>query len=949
MATFSRPGSRRRRATAALMAILLLTGGTTAATQTLGTSQAFAASQGPAIQITSAGTTLGSIYRSDGTQVYCLELFRMFDMGSAEPVLATTASLPGGTGGFYSADLGMNGPVTASQPAVTGSLLNQLRFVLGKYGITADNEQAAAVQLAVWSIRGIGADAGYQQILDLFRTTTVSAGYAHVMANADAMIAEAATWDGASTSAPASPYITIGATPYTGTVHVDAGTTSLTITNGIFTANGAATYAWPDGAAAGTSLQFEGRPTLDDESWDRYYRVTINGSYRYEAIGAMELADGTGIQQDTGWTPGEVRSGDFDAVYLDPDTLWAPALSTQVPSMFVAEGSTFSDTVTFFANDQVGSGIWRWQYNSAGTARYAPITATGTLFGPFLSDPALNPSGAPPVGAPVVGTVRVTTDSGRDHSQPQTYQVETDLVSEEAGYYSWVWTIDAAEQAASVVQPSGGQPSIPVDYYFTDGFGQASEGQITPSNIRFSTELSDTSVVIGDAFTDDVHVRLTHGGWLQDETGARTTFTLRGTAYLTAERPTQQPAAPADAEVLTTVFVTTNAPQQTVTSEAMTIPLTTRAGFVTVQWCLLDEDQTEPARGKATQWCDDFGAESETAQILRPEVTTQAQPEGTVKGDISDTAIVSGALPSNAITEVEFTAYLKPEAGAPKYDENWEVIIDAEGEPVLWTEDEVTDPASVCLAQPVGTTTRVPVSELGGAQSPPIRAGSAGTVYWVERLIITPPEGDGIVVHEGECGLPNETTLVVTPVVTTRANHEAVVGQEISDIAIIAGPLSDRPEISYELVFEAFHRADGTTTGPNESLCTPDTKVWESTESTPVDGPGEYMSEKWQTAGQHVGEILWVEMLTLVEETDEGATRSVVHRGACGAADEITRVIAPPVPVPPLAVTGGSFLPMLIVGGMGVLLLAAGVAVMVVRRRRLVAEISPRSHDTVSD
>ena len=50
-----------------------------------------------------------------------------------------------------------------------------------------------------------------------------------------------------------------------------------------------------------------------------------------------------------------------------------------------------------------------------------PVKAKVTAYGPYLSDPALNPSSEAPVGAPVAARGTFTTDPARDQSSPQTY------------------------------------------------------------------------------------------------------------------------------------------------------------------------------------------------------------------------------------------------------------------------------------------------------------------------------------------------------------------------------------------------------------------------------------------------------------------------------------------------------------------------------------------------
>lgn len=912
----------RRVGALALAGGVLLSGGLVSDALFAPAAQAY--TPGPGINL-GGGNMIGAFNHADGSLVYCVEMGKPIVLdGTINPAMGAISTLPAYSIGSFMIDGQTFG--SASVPAVSGVTLSHINYIVSKWGQTADSNQAAAVQIAIWQLRAPGATGSYGSILSAMQ------GFAGagVVALANQMTVEALNANTAS-SAPASPYFT-ETSPYAGFVNAAAGTTQLTLENAIFTDTGTNTITFPAPLTGPAQVPFIGLPPADLDSWDRFYTIALNGKYEVFVSGDSILYGNTGgaAEQGTVRGDGTPLAGDFDAVYIDPDTIWSPALTTQVPSVFVAEGEAFSDTVTFSVTE--GSNPWREAILADGSKLFAPIKAKGKLYGPFLSDPALNPSATPPVGAPVAATAEVKTDTA---TGPGTYPVSSG-VSREAGYYSWVWNIDFNDQLASVNAPANtGESSLPVQYFFTDGFGQVSEGQITPSSIEFSTQLSTNKVVIGDSFTDDVSIYLKKGGWLQTD-GERTPFTLRGTAYTTDQKPSQQETAPADAEILTTVFLDVNNPDETFTSELMSVPLASDDNYVTMQWCLLDEDQADSARGKAVEFCDDFGVPSETAKIVHPEVTTKAQPVGAVKGNIHDTAMITGGVPTTAKTEVDFTLYLKPEAGKPKYDENWKPVLDDAGKPVLWTAAEVSDPDAVCTAQPVAKTDRVPVIGIGNVDSPAVKAETEGTGYWVESLIITPEGGDEMVIHTGECGLPNETTKIEKPKVTTKAVTEAFPGDEIFDTAIVDGPLSDREEISYEVTFEAYHRADGETTKPDEKLCTVDTKVWESTKPTDVATSGEYESEKWKVSEKHLGEILWVETLTMVEESDEGESRTEMHRGECGEVNEITKVKAPTVINKVLAVTGGTS-SLAAIGGIGGLLLAAAGSMMVLAKRRRLA------------
>lgn len=366
--------------------------------------------------------------------------------------------------------------------------------------------------------------------------------------------------------------------------------------------------------------------------------------------------------------------------------------------------------------------------------------------------------------------------------------------------------------------------------------------------------------------------------------------------------------------MLQTTKLVVDTPGQKSTSDILSLPIDTKANYITVQWCVFDEDQPASSKGKFEETCDDYGVPAETAKVIRPKVTTQAQEVGAVKGDIKDVAKVEGGLPNTSKWDlaVDFTAFLKPEAGQPKYDENWKPVLDEAGQPVLWTEAEVTDPKAVCAAQPVARTEKVAVTKLGDVTSPSVKAQTAGTVYWVEKLVVTPKGGgDEIVMHEGECGLPNETTKIEPPKVTTKAIEQGAVRGNIHDVAEVEGPLSERPEVSYEVDFTLYLKPEAGQPKYDENwepiikdgepvlwtkaeLKNPDevcdAQPVAQTKPVKVKGAGKVKSPKVVT--NSAGTTYWVEDLKVIDGEEPPES---LHRGECGLPNETTKVEEPTV------------------------------------------------------
>src|SRR5690606_1675942 len=106
-------------------------------------------------------------------------------------------------------------------------------YLLGKYGQTNNNQQAAALALAVWSIRGeVGATGDYHKLLAAERSSAGS-GAANqadsMLSEAAALVASGGTGDAESTSPAEAPAL-IAVTPYSGTVEVKKGTSKVTLT-----------------------------------------------------------------------------------------------------------------------------------------------------------------------------------------------------------------------------------------------------------------------------------------------------------------------------------------------------------------------------------------------------------------------------------------------------------------------------------------------------------------------------------------------------------------------------------------------------------------------------------------------------------------------------------------------------------------------------------------------
>lgn len=581
-------------------------------------------------------------------------------------------------------------------------------------------------------------------------------------------------------------------------------------------------------------------------------------------------------------------------------------MGTQVASKFVAEGEEFSDLLRFdTAADDMGLNN-PWRTNAAG--RYMPLTAQGTLYGPFLAQPV--EADDVPENAPIAATgITVTTTA--EEGPTIEYTADSGLLSQEAGFYTWVWEIRQSDQSAAGPNV---QQFLPADYHFKDRFGQVVETSITPTNLAITTQLTEGVIGIGQDVADEVTVASFGGGWIQAD-GGRVPATLTGTAYYSETEPALADDAPAGAEVVDTVSLTVNR-NGSVTSDSVTMPI--KEGYVTFQWCLIEANQPAEYQGMLAEVCDAYGQASETVQVIAPTVTTEAKQIATKHDAIFDTAIVDGPVPNDTV--VSFELFKKPVEGDFKRDSGGNVSSDqwtaAEvaalgSDAVCTVENRVTQTAGVAVTPGNNTAARY--------DSPEVFVDDEGTYWWIESLVHVPSD---TVIRVGECGLSNETTIVEEPSVTTKATQDVFVGEKAHDTATVTGPIPGADSgVVTELTFEAFEK-----NGSN-AVCTDSNRVHNLDDPIVVTGAGDYASAK--VTFEKAGTYYWVETLAYVFENGD---REIVHQGECGLPDETTKVTDRPV----LALTGmtGEVTPFGWGAGIGVALLAAAGMVLFVARRR---------------
>lgn len=802
-----------------------------------------------------------------------------------------------------------------------------LNMVMSTFARVPDNATGAAVELSAWTLKGVivsyAQSTGYggndaRGAAQWFSTRAggsagaTMAKYDEIMA-AVAGIVVASPGDG-------SGQLTFQVDPtnnYLGTLTVQnlspaSATGTLTLTNGVFTDTGTATIA---GVTNGMVLNVKGVPPEDIVD----YKISVVGDFTGTGNGwAPQIAVfDNPVQTMAG--PGPEAVSNFRLSSEDPttrSTIFQPIVQTTVAATYIKRGDTFKDTLRFStAADAAGlNNPWRQRANGT----YLEVTAVCTVYGNYSQQPV--ESDDAPAGSPVAGHFTVTSTAAAGPTID--YVGETSETMPESGFYTAQCAIAADAQTATA------QRFIPAGYAYKDRFGQVAETSIVPMELEFSTKLSEAEIGIGETLTDTVTTKLTNGPWLRDANGNRYAIPFSYTGYLTpddAGKPTQSTNPPTTAEAVLAGKFSAGSPDPV--SYEFTAPL--RGGWLSLVVCITPEDLPVELVGIVVPGCDDYGVPAETVHVIAPEVTTQAKQLATIHDPINDTAIVDGRVPADTV--LEFELFKKIEAGDAKLDEN------SERTDQLWTQEEIDalgDQAYCAVDNRVTKTERVEVeagvNDKAEYDSPTVFVDENGVYWWVESLIhVNPETGEETVIHRGECGLPNETTTVDEPKVTTKAVPAVELGNPAHDTAIVSGPIpGESSGIRTELTFEAFEKKG------EQPVCTPDNRVANLTDPVLVTKAGEYDSA--DVVFERVGDYWWVETLTYVT-IETGATETI-HVGECGLPAETTKVSTtpPPPPAPPAGLASTGFngtMPFLLAGGL-MLAGAAALAAWALQRRR---------------
>ncbi len=801
------PGTALRRIVAVLVALFVLAGSVV-----LGAAPAHAGSEG--VGYWSGSSFLGAYNTDvDGRQAYCI------DLGSVPPHGQTS------------------GPQTVgSLDSLSRQQLAELNYVLDRWGQSGDPNLTAAVALYVWSVADPGLYNSHGMSGDDYYVARAPVGErGTILANLAAMRQEAAV------NAVTDPSLSLSVAmsdQYAGTLTVAAHPASLqgtaTLTDAVF-GDGSASRTLGAGQHQLTGTPADGAPS---------YRIEASMSVAAAGYGAaVDLYTTGGAQRIVAAVAGTSSGLSAEARSPVIELDFQPEITTQVASRFVAEGDAFVDELSV----SVTKGTWIRL-----DGQRIPITARGTLYGPFDEQPA--EADAPPGGAPVAGVEELTLSGAGAYTSPGT------IIAPESGFYTWVWQIDKAAQ---------GDYGRYLTDSLTDRFGLVVETSIVPFQPVAVSQADQRLVVPGDAVTDTITVSSDNGAWLKRD-GAHIPVIFEGTAYQVpgtlppAESATIDPAA----VPVGTVTVTANGPG-VYTSPTVVLP---QGGFVTWVWEVKKTTQPEWVRDYlASDWADAYGIPVETTSVRWPITTTSLMREYNVH---------PGGRAFDVVTVTGFPANHGEFAGDGYWQADVDELIHTVYGPFA-TDAVLTDDLELTDA-PVLTTITTParngVYRLGYTDQDRITPTEPG--YYV---LVTTFAGDDRVqpyasspadVLERFFVPPTpETEIPVT--VITQATPTARAGEPFGDTALVQG--SSIPT-GAELVFRAY----GPEPAGESPVC--ETPFFESAR-IPVTQAGVYYSG--DTTANHAGNVYWIE--TLYDRDGD-----VIAEGACGAPGETTIIIEQP-------------------------------------------------------
>ncbi|WP_104118211.1 hypothetical protein [Arthrobacter sp. B1805] len=384
-----------------------------------------------------------------------------------------------------------------------------LAFVLGRWGATADNEEAASVQLAVWSLTATGMGWDTPSMDNFIRDQELALA---VASRARAMVeqarAEAGPYSISASFIPVGVGGRVSATILSADGTPRPGLRLEAVASGASFVDGSTTSAWTSGIDPHV---LDVRPTGFGGA-----RVTITAS-SVPATNAAWLAPREPDVQRLVVAP--VSADTTASVDLPFQRAFAPEVTTSTSIARTSPGTPVHDLL-----DVSVASPGQWLIDPA-SGEAVELDVVSTLWGPLPSAPAESPT--VPAGTPSIGTVTTRVSGAGSYQTPP-------VTVPSAGFYVWTESIDPRSarpaQAAPLIQAWSGPFGLPL------------ETTLVPWQPRLTTTLSQSSAPLGAVVHDTVAAE----GFDTADDGDLVRLTMYGPL---AGMPAESPSVPGDAPV----------------------------------------------------------------------------------------------------------------------------------------------------------------------------------------------------------------------------------------------------------------------------------------------------------------------------------------------------------------------------------------------------------------
>lgn len=623
---------------------------------------------------------------------------------------------------------------SGSGKTVSGLNLAKINYLMSTVGSKPESPSYdAGLAIAIWyfvgdvNINGIadpGVGLGWAGV-NMFEVNAIPAQYRadvkkyfnqHVAA-ANAAI----TSSQLSIAEPAKPVMSLAKDGLSGSITVPAGHSKVTLT-GAVTSDGAQTITKP-----GTYNLVPVRPAETKSTWKITAKAsgTINEAGKIAKIKVHK--EPSGQQQVIVSGVGDSRSWSQE-VSATVDQRFSITGDSQVPEALVQPGEAIQDVVTLTTLDGKP-----WPLYSTGKDKGKPMRLTVDVKRYEL--PRAHVQGEPlPEDAVVAEEFSFVADKGAT-----SYQIGETL-GDGGAFSNWVFSIDAAAQPKE--EPITN--FLPSGFKFEHEYGLERESLVVPMTVDIETELSKDTVAWYDEITDFQTVSSVGAPYMYFEGKEIPTVWENRVFFIedaTLEELEQQAEAPEDAELIGTFASTVTESGTPTETDPFEVP-GGREGVLTVQPCLVPEQQDEAVRDLLVAGCEDFGVPTQSAQVVAPTFRSEGSENVVLSADarVSDVVFMEN-IGENAEYEVTL--------------ETFEEKKNAKGELVCETD------ARVFKSEEPLTVTADHDSEKGEKVDEFTPKAAAP----LQHVLTVTDKRTGEVVRKAECGEKDEQTVVVkTPV-----------------------------------------------------------------------------------------------------------------------------------------------------------------------------------------